>query len=212
MATQALGYSRLIADYQLKSLPLLELACADSAARGRSRRDSNGQVLQVYEPSYAPDDSLVGHLQFALKYEGVNLQVLSLLFEQDVQESLENWLLERPASSYARRACFLFEWTTGRGMSDKIQVPGRESYVNAVDDKLQFALPGGERNTRFRVIDNLPGTCEFCPMVRKTAFLTVKINPDLIGGVRIRIGNTLYDGSVVSVIEDLERALLDVPL
>ena len=49
-------------------------------------------------------------------------------------------------------------------------------------------------------------------LVGKAASLTVNINPDLIGGVRIRIGNTLYDGSVVSVIEDLERALLDVPL
>ena len=46
----------------------------------------------------------------------------------------------------------------------------------------------------------------------KKVSLSVKDSPELIGGVKIRIGNTLYDGSVASVIEDLERALMDVPL
>ncbi|MHC5063476.1 MAG: ATP synthase F1 subunit delta [Planctomycetota bacterium] len=37
-------------------------------------------------------------------------------------------------------------------------------------------------------------------------------NPELIGGVRLRVGNTLYDSSVASALEELERQLLEVPI
>ena len=49
-------------------------------------------------------------------------------------------------------------------------------------------------------------------LVAKNVTLEVELNPDLIGGVRLRLGNTLYDGSVATVLEDLERALMEAPL
>ena len=46
----------------------------------------------------------------------------------------------------------------------------------------------------------------------KRVSLSVKENPSLIGGVRIYVGNTLYDGSVATTLEQLERQLRDAPL
>ncbi len=46
----------------------------------------------------------------------------------------------------------------------------------------------------------------------KKVTLEVKVDEQLIGGVRIRIGNTLYDGSVATAIEDLHRCLMDAPI
>lgn len=46
----------------------------------------------------------------------------------------------------------------------------------------------------------------------KKVSLSVKENPDLIGGVRITVGNTLYDSSVASALEQLERKLMELPL
>ena len=46
----------------------------------------------------------------------------------------------------------------------------------------------------------------------KNVTLEVEFNSDLIGGIRVRLGNTLYDGSVATVLQDLERSLMEAPL
>jgi F-type H+-transporting ATPase subunit delta len=46
----------------------------------------------------------------------------------------------------------------------------------------------------------------------KTCSLTVRIRPELIGGVRLIVGNVLYDGSVKSSLEQLEQKLLQAPV
>jgi F-type H+-transporting ATPase subunit delta len=46
----------------------------------------------------------------------------------------------------------------------------------------------------------------------KTVTLSSRIMPDLIGGVRLRVRNELYDGSVKNALEQLQRQLLEAPL
>ena len=191
MATELLGYARLIADYNLNALPLMEYSLIDSAVKGRDRRAKNGQTVLHFSSHYAHDNSLTGHLQFALKYEGVNLYILSLLFAQPIQANLESWIRTSPASSYARRICFLYEWITNRKLANDFSVPKPERYVNVADGKLQFVLPVGEKDLRFRVLNNLPGTAEFCPMVRKTEYLQSMVVEDLRAQVIATVAN--YD-------------------
>ena len=47
-----------------------------------------------------------------------------------------------------------------------------------------------------------------CDLTGKMVSLTVVENPELIGGVRLRVGNTLFDGSVAAALEDLEKQLM----
>jgi hypothetical protein len=131
----------------------------------------------IFEPKYQPEDSLVGHLQFALRYEGINLEVLSLLFQQTGKDELNTWLRESPTSTYARRAGFLFEWLTSQML--ELNVPSKTRYVDLVDSEIQFGLKKGESDTRFRVNNNLPGNKDFCPMVRQTQYLTEMVEYDL---------------------------------
>lgn len=42
--------------------------------------------------------------------------------------------------------------------------------------------------------------------------LAVKVRPELIGGVRLFLGNVLYDGSVKSALDQMEQALRSVPV
>ncbi|HEX9861076.1 MAG TPA: ATP synthase F1 subunit delta [Nitrospirota bacterium] len=46
-------------------------------------------------------------------------------------------------------------------------------------------------------------------MVGKEVELNVDVDPSLIGGVRTRIGSTLYDGSVANQLGQLRKALLE---
>lgn len=49
-------------------------------------------------------------------------------------------------------------------------------------------------------------------LTKKRIVLDVHDMPDLIGGVRVRIGNTLYDGSLLSELEALQQRLLQSPV
>ena len=86
-------------------------------------------------------------------------------------QPLTTWLHALPESSYARRAGFFYEWITGIAL-DVPDLNTRASYVSALDESLQFGSGNsGEASRKFRVRDNLPGTRDFYPLVRKTPAL-----------------------------------------
>lgn len=173
------GYSWLVGNYELPFIDLRQECSIDSAVRGRREKDLGTHKIRLFETSYQPEDSLTGHLQFALRYEGMNLQLLSLLFEMTGSQQLCEWISESPNSVYARRTCFLYEWLTGTAMPLENPVPSKTRYVDALDTDIHFGTFDKKRKTRFRVNDNLPGTREFCPLVRKTDFLIEMVGKDL---------------------------------
>ncbi|SHF46035.1 Fic/DOC family protein [Salegentibacter echinorum] len=132
---------------------------------------------QVFQPSYLPEDhgnlskieALYKHLVFSLKYEGVNLAVFSALTRYFSEEDLYELIDIEPTGRYSRRIWFLLEWIMEK------KIPGKEaltkkSYVHAIDENLQFAV-NGIKSKRHLVINNLPGTPYFCPLIRRTAKL-----------------------------------------
>ena len=62
-----------------------------------------------------------------------------------------------------------------------------------VDQKIQFALEHGVASSRHKVIDNLPGTREFCPMARRTPALEGYTAKGLDKVAREVIGRTHHD-------------------
>lgn len=128
----------------------------------------------LFPKAYAPDDNpdldqikaLYNHLVFALKYEGVNLLFFSKLCSHYNLEQLTELVAIEPSGQYSRRIWFLIEWLTGKTLPG-IKDVNKKSYVLAVDPKLQFTC-SGIRSPRHMVINNLPGTIDFCPLVHKT--------------------------------------------
>ena len=173
------GYGWLIETHHLAVLDLWQECYIDSAARGRKEEGRGKHLIRLFESRYQPDDTLVGHLQFALRYEGANLQVLSLLFDTTGSMQLCEWIADSPTSTYARRACFLHEWLTGAQLPIKNPVPAKTRYVDALDTDMQFGTSATTKDARFRVNDNLLGTRLFCPLVRKTGFLSEMVGKDL---------------------------------
>ena len=179
MIVTSVGYQRLIDSYKLPALPLSQVAVIDTRVKGRET-GSAGNVDQLrFEARYKPEPTFEGDLQFALRYEGLNLEVLELLFTQTGPEPLLAWLRTQPESAYARRVGFLYEWITGKEL-EVVAPSARASYVPALDESLQFGIGGtGDLNRKFRVRDNLPGTREFCPLIRKTGALLEMTKKDL---------------------------------
>ncbi len=132
----------------------------------------------VFSSKMIFDDRLYKHLVFALKYEGINLLFFKSLFQQIGNEGILLILKEEPLGQYSRRLWFLYEWL----QNTKLDIPDLtiKNYEPLLDEKLQYALPEGVKMKRYRIINNLPGTRDFCPLIRKTPKLEQHIASKLM--------------------------------
>ena len=108
MAT--IGYAQLISRLSLAVRPLAKPA--EISGSVNRRVDSADRVL--FPRGVAIEDTLVGHLEFALRHEGVNLEVIDAVFEHLPPEDLLARLNAAPNGAHIRRASHLWEWLTGR--------------------------------------------------------------------------------------------------
>ncbi len=158
------GYAHLIERYGLR----LPIPPRLAMIAQRHHPESTDDWLAL-TPRHAPEDTFAGHLAFALKWEGINLAVLSALFKTMPSSDVVDFVKASPTGVYSRRAWFLYEWLTGHDLD--IPDIGKVKAVPVVDTKQQFALETGTPSVRHKVLDNLPGTPSFCPLVRRTVVL-----------------------------------------
>jgi len=163
------GYTAVIEKLKLQiPLPLVKAMVSE---KYRSIKDES---WLIFSAAYLPQDNtniskiqaLYNHLVFALKYEGVNLLVFTKLQEQLSHEELLALVNIEPLGQYSRRIWFLLEWVSGIPIVGKSDI-SKKSYVPVVDTKLQFAV-AGIKSPRHLVVNNLPGTNQFCALIRKT--------------------------------------------
>lgn len=135
--------------------------------------------------SYLPEDNqkpdeieaLYKHLVFALKYEGINLLLFSCLTKHYSEAQLTKLVNIEPTGQYSRRIWFIIEWLIGKNLEGKEGL-SKKSYISLVDPNQQYAVEG-IKSPRHLIINNLPGTPEFCPMIKKTKKLEKYINDKL---------------------------------
>ncbi|QEC56304.1 hypothetical protein [Flavisolibacter ginsenosidimutans] len=154
------GYAALINYYDL-AVPLPDRLALISQKHKQYTRDE----WTIQTPRHRPEDSVMGHLTFALKYEGLDLCVFKKLFQQIEQSEWLNWISKEPTGQYSRRIWFLYEWLTAQ----KLPLPDAASgnYIDLLDESLQYGA-AADPSKRHRVRNNLPGVPEFCPLVRRT--------------------------------------------
>jgi len=154
------GYCALIAYYDLQ-VPLPDRLAVISAKHRRYETER----WAVFTVKHAPADTLAGHLTFALKNEGVDLGVLHALFMTIKPSEVESLIKNEPTGQYSRRVWFLYEWLTEHTL--EIDDVATGNYVEALDATRQY--PGlSTPSRRHRVRNNLPGTRNFCPLIRRT--------------------------------------------
>ncbi len=179
------GYVALIAGHSL-TVPAPDYLCAI----GTKHKKFNQGRWRIFTPRHKPDDSLHGHLTFALKYEGIDLGVLKALFDAIEPEAIEDIVRSEPTGAYSRRIWFLYEFLCDKKLDIADAVKG--NFVPLINDALQY--PGLSRDSRrHRVRNNLTGTRAFCPLIRRTEKLDRYIALDLSQAAIDHIGKTHAD-------------------
>lgn len=154
------GYSALLVEHRL-AVPLPET----SSFISEKYDQPNIPGWQIFSPRYKPKDTFIGHLEFALKYDGIDLALLNALFKKVGAKEIENWVKTEPTGKYSRLVWFYYEWLTGQRLPLDDVAAG--NYVDALDPERYFTGPS-VNSSRHRVRNNLPGTIDFCPLVRRT--------------------------------------------
>lgn len=158
------GYGTILEAYKL-DVPVPDVLSLVSPKKRKYTSDE----WQVFTPRYLPENNLYKHLVFALKYEGINLLIFKKLFEKIPTTEVIEILNEEPTGLYSRKIWFLYEWL----LNKKLSIPDLQmgNYVPLLDKNIQYSTDVGEKSSRHRIINNLPGSQYFCPLIRKTPAL-----------------------------------------
>lgn len=163
------GYSYLVKRYTLHIIPHYRASYIAQTGRGSTSTEHNQEIV-VYPHTYDlsdPNDPLQ-HLEFAIKHEGMHLEIISQFFSCVTAESVSRYIKKTPTGKYCRIIWFLYEFLTDSKLklADIKEVP----YVMLLDPEKYY---GGavEKSKRHAVNNNLLGNKVYCPVVRKTALL-----------------------------------------
>ncbi len=179
------GYAALITGHGLSVPPPDYL----SAIGTKHKRYEKGR-WRIFTPRHKPEDSLHGHLTFALKHEGIDLAVLKALFDAIEPEAVADIVRSEPTGAYSRRIWFLYEWLCEKKLD--IEDAKQGNFAALINDALQY--PGLSRDSkRHRIRNNLPGIRKFCPLIRRTEKLDRFIAMNLSQAAIDHIGKTHAD-------------------
>ena len=166
------GYAAIISKYQL------EVAVPETISMiSLKNRSYHVKGWRIFKPIYEPEDTLYKHLVFALKYEGINILFFKKLFEELSEYKLLAIINSEPTGIYCRKIWFLYEWL----FNQKLNLPDASvkiKFADLLDINLQFGVEG-TRSKRHRIINNLPGNRDFCPLIFKTEKLESYIQSNL---------------------------------
>lgn len=178
------GLSALVQALNIKAPVRHPCAISEKHIRG-SYRDEGG--WRLFDKRYWPGETLADHLSFSLRHEDLDLLILKRVFKAIPKQAVEAFVREAPTGVPTRRTWFLYEMLTGETL-DVTESPAIAA-VDLLDPKLYFTGKA-KVSKRHRVRDNLLGTKDFVPMIRRTPTLTAFTESDLAAKARDTVGRT----------------------
>lgn len=121
---------------------------------------------------------VIGHLLFALKHEGIHLQILAQSMPYLPPDHLRLALAQTPNGRYIRVLAHLWEAFMGQRLVDRPQVAGR--YVDVFDAGRYITGPA-QRDPRWRVNFNGLGTVRYCATVERTPTIVQGMASKVLG-------------------------------
>ncbi|MDP8228395.1 MAG: Fic family protein [Candidatus Electryoneaceae bacterium] len=159
------GYAELVRRYRLEVIPNWHRSMIAFSGT-HTINTTDGIVEEVYPVKYWPGEELGDHLEFALKYDGVNLEILVVLFEALDEKEMLQYVASKPTGKYARRIWYLFEFLTAKRLP--LDNLSQGNYVDILDPDRYYTVDPAQKIQRQRVNDNLLGKPSFCATIRRT--------------------------------------------
>ena len=161
MTNTSVGYAYLLERADIKALPLQVSARVMSVTK-----------MQLIDNTLAtpaslkPSDKILDHILFALKYEDLNLQILSQTLLKVSAEALLECYESAPMGKYIRIACLLWEHFHQQSLP-RITELTRGNYIPLLDPK-RFITADNKTNKRWRVHVNVIGSLDYSIIVKRT--------------------------------------------
>lgn len=161
--SKPLGYAWLAERFDLVTMPhWKESRSLSKGARRIVERD--GRVIEYLPAAQAPEDDVFEQLEFALRREGLHLELLRKLLMQKIdRDELTAYIRAKPTGRNTRTLWFLSEGFT----KERLDLPDLKqgNYVDLLDSEI-YVSGAPLKFKRQRINANLLGTLYFSPMVR----------------------------------------------
>ena len=96
------GYAFLIRCFDLQVLPHWHISEVGGAKHQRIT-EPDGLIREIFPNVYWPGNIRLNHIEFALKYDGINLEILAEIFTKVNKKELTSWIAAKPQGQYSRR-------------------------------------------------------------------------------------------------------------
>ncbi len=165
-STRPLGYVALCHRYQIDPVTLWHESFV-SRSGVHSKLDHDDKITEIFPLQYDPGDRDCDQLAFALKYDGVNLALLTQLFARMPVSELVAYIQETPLGKFRRQIWYFYEFLTGNRLPID-DLPPRGGYVDLLDPEVYYTISPTTPIRRQRINENLLGDRRFCPIIRKS--------------------------------------------
>lgn len=177
------GYTYLVQELDL-SLPPLGMELAKGEKSTDEIRPYGAVKIKILAKSKKIGSGIFENIETAINYQGIRLAHLVPIFEKIDSHGLTLFIKQRPKSVVRRCIWYLYEWL----MSEELDIENSISnYAMLLDEKFYFAASSGVKNSRTRIINNLLGNKQFCPMVRKTKRIISKADKNIMDMAQIQL-------------------------
>lgn len=133
-------------------------------------------VIRTFKPKYdVGSGEPMTHLEFALKYDDLNLAFVSEVFKSIDQQSISDYINTNPNRKYARIIGFLYEFTQDTQIETNVTTTNYEDVL----DSIRYLTGDTKKISKWKVNDNLLGTKKYCPIIRQTTELRELLDWDI---------------------------------
>ena len=148
-AYRAAGYEAMIERYSLDVVSNWHRSFVSMESQVHRIEKEEGNIREVYPERYWPGESAGEQLEFALKYDGINLSILLSIFEVIDEDELLHYLYSKPTGKYTRKIWYMYEFLTGKQLPVDDMKQG--NYINLLEEDRYYTIEKGYTVKRQRI-------------------------------------------------------------